>query len=110
MRPVVFHALRSASLALDVFGALSLLALFTAPFVGAWAWPLGFPLHFAEIGWFGATLGLVVACVRRSRARAALHAVWACAWLVDMKPPPWISWSCGVAVSILAFTVVARCR
>ena len=86
MRPVVFHALRSASLALDVFGALTLLALFTAPFVGAWAWPLGFPLHFAEIGWLGATLGLVVACVRRSRARAALHALWACAWLVIFTP------------------------
>lgn len=86
MRPVVVHALRSASLALDVFGALTLLAMLTTPFVGSWTWPLGFPLQFAEVGWFGATAGLVVACVRRSLARAALHASWACAWLVIFVP------------------------
>ncbi|MCY3000657.1 MAG: endonuclease/exonuclease/phosphatase family protein [Planctomycetota bacterium] len=60
--------------------------MLTTSFVGAWTWPLGFPLNFAEIGWLGATAGLVAACVRRSRARAVLHASWACAWLVMFLP------------------------
>lgn len=63
-----------------------MLALVTSPFVGPWAWPLSFPLHFAELGWLGATAGLVVAGFRRSRARAVLHVSWACAWLVLFVP------------------------
>lgn len=86
MRPVVVHALRSASLALDVFGALTLLSMLTASFAGAWTWPLAFPLNFAEVGWLGATAGLAAACLRRSRARAVLHASWACAWLALFLP------------------------
>ncbi|NUP96426.1 MAG: endonuclease/exonuclease/phosphatase family protein [Planctomycetaceae bacterium] len=71
---------------LDVFGALTLLALLTSSFVGARLWPLSFPLHLAELGWLGASVGLAVAAVRRSWVQAALHALWACAWLVLFVP------------------------
>ena len=63
-----------------------MLALLTNPWCGAWTWPLGFVLHFLELGWLGASLGLVAALVRRSFARAALHATWAGTWIALFLP------------------------